>query len=177
MYSSISRVSSGVGNSSSRCSLTLSFRLPTGHTEIPIGEQEPKPEPESKDPNQKTSPEVPLRRLAYLNKPEIPALFAGSPAVIANGVIYPIFALGTVSFVAYPAQSQFFAVAGCNLIRRIRSLCFEKVASMEVGWFDKPENSSWAIGARLSTDAATVRALVGDRLGQLVQDGASAVPV
>ncbi|WOG94642.1 hypothetical protein DCAR_0313938 [Daucus carota subsp. sativus] len=205
MYSSISRVSSGVGNSSSRRSLTLSFRLPTGHTEIVIGEPEPKPEPEPKDPNQKTSPEVPLRRLAYLNKPEIPALFAGSLAAIVNGVTYPIFgvllsstikilfeaphelskdskfwalmfvALGTVSFVAYPAQSYFFAVAGCNLIKRIRSLCFEKVASMEVGWFDKPENSSGAIGARLSTDAATVRALVGDRLGQLVQDGASAV--
>ncbi|KAL8094417.1 hypothetical protein AgCh_036083 [Apium graveolens] len=205
MHSSISRVSSGIGNSSSRRSLTLSFRLPTGLTEITIGEPAPKPEREPIDPLQKINPEVPLRRLAYLNKPEIPVLFAGSLAAIMNGVTYPIFgvilsstikilfepphelskdskfwalmfvALGMASFVAYPAQSYFFAVAGCKLIRRIRSLCFEKVANMEVGWFDKPENSSGAIGARLSTDAATVRALVGDRLGQLVQDAASAV--
>lgn len=205
MNSSISRVSSGIGNSSSRRSLTLSFRLPTGLTEITIGEPEPKPEREPKDPLQKTGQDVPLRRLAYLNKPEIPVLFAGSLAAIMNGITYPIFgvllsstikilyepphelskdskfwalmfvALGMASFVAYPAQSYFFAVAGCKLIRRIRSLCFEKVASMEVGWFDKPENSSGAIGARLFTDAATIRALVGDRLGQLVQDGASAV--
>ncbi|KAH6777449.1 P-glycoprotein 21 [Perilla frutescens var. frutescens] len=59
---------------------------------------------------------------------------------------------------------------GCRLIRRIRMMCFEKVVSMEVGWFDETENSSGVIGARLSTDAATVRALVGDALAQLVQD-------
>ncbi|WOG94645.1 hypothetical protein DCAR_0313941 [Daucus carota subsp. sativus] len=188
MYSSISRVSSGVGSGSSRRSFTLSFRLPGGLTEITIGEPEPKPEPEPKDPNQKTSPEVPLRRLAYLNKPEIPVLCLGSLAAIINGVTYPIFsvlisatvrilyepphelskdskfwalmfvALGVASFITYPAQAYFFAVA-----------------SMEVGWFDKPEHSSGAIGSRLSTDATFVRALVGDRLGQWVQDGASAV--
>ncbi|KAL0436041.1 UNVERIFIED_CONTAM: ABC transporter B family member 21 [Sesamum radiatum] len=41
---------------------------------------------------------------------------------------------------------------------------------MEVGWFDEPQNSSGVIGARLSADAATIRALVGDALAQLVQD-------
>jgi ATP-binding cassette subfamily B (MDR/TAP) protein 1 len=41
---------------------------------------------------------------------------------------------------------------------------------MEVGWFDKSENSSGALGARLSTDAASIRTLVGDALGLLVQD-------
>lgn len=46
---------------------------------------------------------------------------------------------------------------------------------MEVGWFDEPENSSGAIGARLSADAASVRALVGDALGLLVQNIATAL--
>ncbi|MCI81571.1 ABC transporter B family member, partial [Trifolium medium] len=41
---------------------------------------------------------------------------------------------------------------------------------MDVGWFDKTENSSGALGARLSTDAASIRMLVGDALGLLVQD-------
>jgi ATP-binding cassette subfamily B (MDR/TAP) protein 1 len=49
-------------------------------------------------------------------------------------------------------------------------MCFEKIIHMEVGWFDKAENSSGALGARLSTDAASIRTLVGDALGLLVQD-------
>ncbi|OIW07048.1 hypothetical protein TanjilG_02682 [Lupinus angustifolius] len=49
-----------------------------------------------------------------------------------------------------------------------RHICFEKVVNMELGWFDVPENSSGAIGARLSADAASVRALVGDAVGLLI---------
>jgi ATP-binding cassette subfamily B (MDR/TAP) protein 1 len=54
-------------------------------------------------------------------------------------------------------------------------MCFEKVVHMEVSWFDEPEHSSGEIGARLSADAAIVRALVGDSLSQLVQNIATAV--
>ena len=46
---------------------------------------------------------------------------------------------------------------------------------MEVGWFDETEHSSGSIGARLSADAASIRTLVGDALGQLVQNIASVV--
>ena len=46
---------------------------------------------------------------------------------------------------------------------------------MEVSWFDKAEHSSGALEARLSTDAASIRALVGDALGMLVQDIATAI--
>jgi ATP-binding cassette subfamily B (MDR/TAP) protein 1 len=83
--------------------------------------------------------------------------------------------LGVASLVVIPARSYFFSVAGCKLIQRIRLLCFEKVVSMEVSWFDEPENSSGAIGARLSADAASVRALVGDALGLVVQNLATAL--
>ncbi|MBA0805303.1 hypothetical protein Gohar_004827 [Gossypium harknessii] len=54
-------------------------------------------------------------------------------------------------------------------------MCFSKVVHMEVGWFDEPDNSSGSIGARLSADAATIRALVGDALAQMVSNLASAV--
>nr|XP_043636259.1 ABC transporter B family member 21-like isoform X2 [Erigeron canadensis] len=150
-------------------------------------------------------PNVPLHRLAYLNKPEVPIIILGTIAAIVNGTISPIFGillsgmiktffqppkemktdsrfwalmfiiLGVVSFLASPGRSYLFAIAGSKLIRRIRLLCFQKVINMEVGWFDKPENSSGAIGARLSTDAASVRGLVGDALAQLVQDLTSAI--
>ncbi|MFS8021404.1 putative Type I protein exporter [Helianthus anomalus] len=46
---------------------------------------------------------------------------------------------------------------------------------VQVGWFDKEGNSSCAIGARLSANAASVRGLVGDALAQIVQDLSSAI--
>ncbi|GLT31781.1 hypothetical protein SLA2020_064900 [Shorea laevis] len=46
---------------------------------------------------------------------------------------------------------------------------------MEVGWFDEPAHSSGSIGARLSTDATIMHALVGEILGLLVHNIASAV--
>ncbi|PON83068.1 ABC transporter [Trema orientale] len=150
-------------------------------------------------------PSVPLSRLVALNKPEIPVLLIGVLAATVNGVILPLFGLlisimikifyeppheqkkhsvfwaimfvvlGIVSLLVIPTQDYFFAVAGCKLIKRIRLMCFEKVVHMEVGWFDEPGHSTGAIGARLSADAATIRALVGDALGLLVQNIGSAV--
>ncbi|XP_074579514.1 ABC transporter B family member 4-like [Curcuma longa] len=146
------------------------------------------------------SKEVPVLRLAYLNRPEIPILILGSFAAIVNGVIFPLFSIllsnvinafyqpphklkkdsnfwslmflifGGVSLFALPARSYFFGVAGSKLIRRIRLMTFEKVVSMEIEWFDNPENSSGAIGARLSADAAIVRSLVGDALALIVEN-------
>ncbi|GMN28258.1 hypothetical protein TIFTF001_041139 [Ficus carica] len=149
--------------------------------------------------------EVSLRRLALLNKPETPVLLLGTIAAAVSGMIFPVFGLllsrivktffeppdvlrkdskfwalvfvglGMVSLLASPSSGYFFTVAGCKLIRRIRSICFEKVVYMEVSWFDEGEHSSGAIGARLSADAALVRGLVGDALGLLVQNVATAV--
>ncbi|KAI6672601.1 hypothetical protein NL676_000507 [Syzygium grande] len=198
---SISRGSSGVRDSSHH-SLSISFGLPTG-LNIPDGAPA-NPESSSLE-NTETAVEVSISRLAYLNKPEVPMLLIGSVFAIIAGAAFPIFGilissvvktfyeephklrkdsefwalmfvtLGLVSLVAYPARTYFFSIAGCRLIQRIRSMCFEKVVHMEVGWFDEPEHSSGVIGARLSADAATVRALVGDAVAQLVQNSASAV--
>ncbi|KAK7337590.1 hypothetical protein VNO77_18172 [Canavalia gladiata] len=195
---SLRRSGSSLG-SSSRHSFSVSFGLPTG---VNV----PDPERESSQPKEQSlQVEVPLRRLASLNKQEIPVLLIGCVAAIANGAIFPIFGvllssviktffepfpemkkdsqfwslmfvtLGLVSLVAIPARGYFFSMAGSKLIQRIRLICFEKVINMEVGWFDETENSSGAIGARLSADAASVRALVGDALGLLVQNIATAL--
>ncbi|KAE8671238.1 ABC transporter B family member 11 [Hibiscus syriacus] len=153
----------------------------------------------------KQHPEVSIHRLACLNKPEIPMILLGTIAASANGVILPTFGmllsrvintffkppdelrrdsrfwslilmtLGLASLLACPAQTYFFSIAGCKLIQRIRSMCFEKVIRMEVGWFDDPDNSSGSIGARLSTDATLIRGLVGDALAQMVSNLASAI--
>ncbi|XP_039001206.1 ABC transporter B family member 4-like isoform X2 [Hibiscus syriacus] len=198
---SISRGSS-MGNSGHH-SFSVSFGLPIGmnvndstmvdtedhHSERPL----------------KQPPEVSIRRLAYLNKPELPVIVLGTIAAAANGVILPTYGilisrvintffkppdqlrddsrfwslifmtLGLASLLTSPARTYFFSIAGCKLIQRIRSMCFEKVVRMEVGWFDEPDNSSGSIGARLSADAATIRGLVGDALSQMVSNLASAI--
>ncbi|KAF8024403.1 hypothetical protein BT93_F1556 [Corymbia citriodora subsp. variegata] len=192
---------SSIGNSS-RHSFSVPFGLPTGLSVVDdnvAGPQSPAPG------STENPPKVSLRRLAHLNKPEAPVLLLGTVAAVANGVILPIsgiivssviktfyepphelrkdskfwalmfLVLGIASFVAYPARTYLFSVAGCKLIERIRLMCFEKVVHMEVSWFDEPDHSSGAIGARLSADAALVRALVGDALAQIVQNIASAV--
>ncbi|XWS76724.1 hypothetical protein CRYUN_Cryun01aG0202400 [Craigia yunnanensis] len=197
---SISRGSSRGNNS--RHSFSVSFGLPTGMNVTDPAMVD------TYDPAELTSekaPEVPIRRLAYLNKPEIPVILLGTISAAVNGAILPIFGilisnvietfskppdelkrdsrfwalifmvLGLASLLACPARTYFFSIAGCKLIQRVRSMCFEKVVRMEVGWFDEPDNSSGSIGARLSADAASIRALVGDALAQMVSNLASAV--
>ncbi|PKA62295.1 ABC transporter B family member 4 [Apostasia shenzhenica] len=142
----------------------------------------------------------PIRRLACLNKPEIPILLLGSIFAIINGLFFPIVGVllssiintfyepppklekdskfwalvflifGAISFIAYPARTYLFGVAGSRLIKRVQLMTFEKVVNMEIAWFDAPKNSSGAIVARLSTDAATVRSLVGDALALIIQN-------
>ncbi|CAN1292880.1 ABC transporter B family member 4 [Linum perenne] len=188
----LSRASSRLSSVSSR---SLSFGTPDAPNSK-VGAQNPAKE---------NIPEVPLRRLAYLNKPEIPVLLAGTIAACAQGTILPIYGvlisraiqsffesadklrsdtkfwsliflgLGLATLVVHPLKSYLFAVAGSRLIHRIRSMCFQKVVNMEIGWFDEPEHSSGAIGARLSADAAIVRNIVGDALAQMVQNVATVV--
>ncbi|CAH8273487.1 unnamed protein product [Arabidopsis lyrata] len=154
---------------------------------------------------QELSQNVSITRIAALNKPEIPILILGTLVGAVNGTIFPIFGilfakvigaffkapqelkrdsrfwsmifllLGVASLIVYPTNNYLFAIAGGRLIRRIRSVCFEKVIHMEVGWFDKPENSRGAMGARLSADAALIRTLVGDSLCLSVKNVASLV--
>ncbi|MED6222159.1 ABC transporter B member 11 [Stylosanthes scabra] len=149
--------------------------------------------------------EVPFFRLAYLNKPEIPVLLIGTFIAVICGTISPalglvvskmintffepadklgkdsrlwalvFFAFSVAAFIFHPLRSYFFSVAGSKLIKRIRLMCFDKIIHMEVGWFDKAENSSGALGARLAVDAASLRALFGDALGVLVQDASTAI--
>lgn len=153
----------------------------------------------------KNLPEVSFYRVAHLNKPETPVLILGTIVSIITGSIMPIFGLltsfmittfyelphklkkdsefwalmfvvlGLVAIVLYPSKSYLFSVAGSRLIERIRLMCFEKVVNMEIGWFDMPDNSSGMIGSRLSTDAALIRALVGDALAEHVREVSSVV--
>ncbi|KAK7363393.1 hypothetical protein VNO77_05535 [Canavalia gladiata] len=198
---SLSQGSSRIGNSNCH-SLKIPNAMPTslGLLETAEGGPEVLPPAASHSP-----PQVSFLRLASLNKPDIPVLVLGTIAAAITGAILPMLgllisctintlfepadelrkdskfwslifvALSAAGFISQPLRSYFFAVAGSRLIKRIRLMCFEKIIHMEVGWFDKAEHSSGALGARLSTDAASIRMLVGDSLGVLVQDVATTI--
>ncbi|XP_023732609.1 ABC transporter B family member 21 [Lactuca sativa] len=162
------------------------------------------PSTDFKEPIHNNQTDSSLLRLAYLNKPEFPLILLGSIAALVNGATLPIFGyllssiiktffepahklrkdsefwalmllvLGFASLIATPLRMYFYGVAGCKLIRRIRLKCFKKLVQMEISWFDKLENSSGLIGAKLSSDAVSVRGLFGDTLSLLVQNTATA---
>ncbi|KAM5568564.1 ABC transporter B family member 11-like [Rosa sericea] len=201
-FRSISRGSSEIGNSSRRShSFSISHGAPTVTGVFEIAPAEPDIPAASIE----VHPEVSLSRLAYLNKTEIPILLLGSIAAAICGAIFPIFGvlissviktffdqphqlrkdskfwalifvvIGVVALLAHPVRAYFFAVAGCKLIRRVRSLCFEKVIYMEASWFDEAEHSSGALGARLSGNAASLRGLVGDALSLAVMHASTTI--
>ncbi|KAG6581395.1 ABC transporter B family member 9, partial [Cucurbita argyrosperma subsp. sororia] len=194
MMRSISRGSSG-----SRHSFTINFAIP-GSVHI-HDEEINEDRPERKDIDMEKKPKsVSLKRLATLNKPELPVLLLGCIAAVLNGMAFPIFGLllssaigmfykpanqlqkeskfwaflylclGCLTFFASSLQNCLFGIAGGKLIERIRSSTFEKIVHQQISYFDDPANTSGAIGARLSTDAATVRRLVGDALALVVQN-------
>ncbi|PHT35054.1 ABC transporter B family member 4 [Capsicum baccatum] len=145
-----------------------------------------------------------VSRLAHLNKPEFPILLVGAVVATISGSALPAFGLvvanilksfyeppdelkkdsqfwalmivvlGTILLISSPLETLFFTVAGCKLIQRIRSMCFQMAVHMEIGWFDEPENSVGGIATKLSADAAIVRVLVGDTLAKITKDLAAA---
>ncbi|GAB2299042.1 ATP-binding cassette sub- B member 9 [Dionaea muscipula] len=198
----LSKRSVSRGSSSSRESFSVIYGLPA-HVGIHDVDDDDSTEDDVEANRERQS--VSVWRLAKLNKPEIPILLLGAFAASVHGVIFPVFgylistaikifyeqphelrkdsrfwaliyvALGATSFLVIPGQNFFFAIAGGKLIKRIRFLTFEKVVHQEISWFDRPANSSGAVGARLSTDASNVRSLVGDQLALVMQNIATVV--
>uniref|UniRef100_A0A7I4E2T3 Uncharacterized protein n=1 Tax=Physcomitrium patens TaxID=3218 RepID=A0A7I4E2T3_PHYPA len=78
--------------------------------------------------------------------------------------------LSGAALAGYFVQHFFFGVMGENLIKRVREMMFSRILTYEISWFDKDENSSGQVSARLSADATTVRGAIGDRISLVVQN-------
>ncbi|CAF1486072.1 unnamed protein product, partial [Rotaria sordida] len=62
-----------------------------------------------------------------------------------------------------------FAIAGSKLTQRIRSKAFACLLRQEVAYYERPENSSGTICARLSSDALAVQEMASTRLGAICE--------
>ncbi|XP_027172288.1 putative multidrug resistance protein [Coffea eugenioides] len=87
----------------------------------------------------------------------------------ARNYSYVFVGLGVFNFFTNVLQHYNFAVMGEKLTKRVREKLLEKLMTFEIGWFDRDENTSAAICARISTEANMVRSLVGDRMSLLAQ--------
>lgn len=63
----------------------------------------------------------------------------------------------------------FLGLAGERLTERLRNKVFGVLVRQEVSYYDMPENSRGTLTSHLSTDAAAVRGILGDRLALVVQ--------
>ncbi|ETM00911.1 hypothetical protein L917_02430 [Phytophthora nicotianae] len=77
-------------------------------------------------------------------------------------------ALGVVFGLSKVLQHYCFAVASERLIARVRLAAYSAMLRQDIGWFDKPENASGALLARLSSDATTLLALTSESLNRLL---------
>jgi len=77
--------------------------------------------------------------------------------------------LGIGSMLAQFLQGFMFGISGENLTLRLRRDAFSAMLRQEMGWYDAKENSTGALCARLSGDAAKVQGATGARVGSILQ--------
>ena len=84
-----------------------------------------------------------------------------------------IFCAAHLNFVSI--QGVMFSIAGENLTSRMRKDAFSAMLQQEMGWYDKVENNTGALCARLSGDCAKVQGATGARVGTVMQGVAGIV--
>ena len=78
-------------------------------------------------------------------------------------------ALGLACLVSIGLQGMMFGVSGERLTKRVRTRMFQSMLQQEMGWFDRQENSTGALCARLSSNAQAVSGATGAKVGQIMQ--------
>ncbi|KAG9137652.1 hypothetical protein Leryth_011391 [Lithospermum erythrorhizon] len=82
--------------------------------------------------------------------------------------------LGFGCIVSMTGQQGFCGWAGSRLTQRVRNFLFRSILRQEPGWFDLSQNSTGNLVSRLSVDAVTFRAVLGDRFSVLIMGVSSA---
>jgi ABC-type multidrug transport system fused ATPase/permease subunit len=69
----------------------------------------------------------------------------------------------------FTMQNVCFDYAGARLTRKLRSMAFRKLLTMEVGFYDEDGHTLGALTSRLATDVADVSLMVGRAWGETAQ--------
>ena len=100
----------------------------------------------------------------------IVALDATEPRSTAVRFALGFFALGGGVLAVSALQGWAFGAVGANLAEDVRQMFLCAALYMEIGWFDREENGSGALAARLASDAPSVRGAVSDVMGLIIQN-------
>ncbi|EJT82036.1 hypothetical protein GGTG_02010 [Gaeumannomyces tritici R3-111a-1] len=76
--------------------------------------------------------------------------------------------LAIVQFIAYAAQGLLFAKCSERLVHRVRDRAFRSMLRMDIGEYDKEENTAGALTSFLSTETTHVAGLSGSTLGTIL---------
>ncbi|KAM7540234.1 hypothetical protein Aperf_G00000040605 [Anoplocephala perfoliata] len=87
----------------------------------------------------------------------------------ASKLAITMIVLGIMRMVATFIQRTMLGIAGERLTRRVRAMLFKSVLKQEMEWFDKPENESGVLTARLAADAPSLEKTSGTQLGVMVE--------
>ncbi|KAK1400186.1 ABC transporter Tap-like, P-loop containing nucleoside triphosphate hydrolase [Heracleum sosnowskyi] len=85
---------------------------------------------------------------------------------------YLLIGVSSAALIFNTMQHFFWDVVGENLTKRVREKMLSAVLKNEMAWFDKEENESSRISARLALDANNVRSAIGDRISVIMQNSA-----
>ncbi|KAL8149928.1 hypothetical protein AgCh_006801 [Apium graveolens] len=85
---------------------------------------------------------------------------------------YLLIGVSSAALIFNTMQYFFWDVVGENLTKRVREKMLSAVLKNEIAWFDKEENESSRIAARLALDANNVRSVIGDRISVIMQNSA-----
>ncbi|XP_076950101.1 ABC transporter B family member 1-like [Bidens hawaiensis] len=85
---------------------------------------------------------------------------------------YLLIGVSSAALIFNTLQHYFWDVVGENLTKRVREKMLEAVLNNEMAWFDKEENESSRVAARLSLNANNVRSAIGDRISVIMQNSA-----
>ncbi|XP_045448213.1 ATP-dependent translocase ABCB1 [Melitaea cinxia] len=77
--------------------------------------------------------------------------------------------VGVFSGITNFIMVSMYGIAGEHLTARLRKLMFQKLLQQEIGFFDDKNNSTGALCARLSGEAAAVQGATGQRIGTVLQ--------
>ncbi|KAL0316206.1 UNVERIFIED_CONTAM: ABC transporter B family member 1 [Sesamum radiatum] len=85
---------------------------------------------------------------------------------------YLLIGVSSTALIFNTLQHFFWDVVGENLTKRVREKMLVAVLKNEMAWFDREENESSRIAARLALDANNVRSAIGDRISVIMQNSA-----
>ncbi|CAF1930906.1 unnamed protein product [Rotaria magnacalcarata] len=100
-------------------------------------------------------------KLLALNIPEWYYIVLGCLTAIINGGVEPAFAFILSKLVS----SLFFSLSSEGLTLRLRLRAYRTMLKQNVSWFDRTENSTGVLCARLATEASSVHEATGVLLG------------